>query len=304
MSKPSNFPTFSKVAVRSLVGGSGGGATGPTGPAGPAGAAGATGATGAGVTGATGPLGPTGATGPNGATGATGAGSTLTAFGADLAASTATLQWVAAISGSGGLGGTVPLHITTLQFDSAQANPLISQATTASVNAQPLTLRPQGSSAVAGNPGDLVVDLQTAGVGGTIPLLRVKYNGNPMGAIGSVAAGSGEFWLGQNTPASNNYALNTDNNNIFINNVGNTTGTVYVLNGAGVGAGVVGFWQNGVQFFLFGATQFGSGAGVVGISNRTTAPTTNPTGGGVLYAEAGALKWRGSAGTVTTMAPA
>lgn len=49
---------------------------------------------------------------------------------------------------------------------------------------------------------------------------------------------------------------------------------------------------------------FGSGAGVIGIANRTTAPTTNPSGGGVLYCESGALKYRGSSGTVTTIAPA
>jgi len=51
-------------------------------------------------------------------------------------------------------------------------------------------------------------------------------------------------------------------------------------------------------------TSFGGGVGVVGIANATTAPTTNPSGGGVLYAEAGALKWRGSAGTITTIAAA
>lgn len=50
--------------------------------------------------------------------------------------------------------------------------------------------------------------------------------------------------------------------------------------------------------------QFGSGAGVIGIANATTNPSTNPTGGGVLYSDAGALKWRGSSGTVTTIAPA
>lgn len=51
-------------------------------------------------------------------------------------------------------------------------------------------------------------------------------------------------------------------------------------------------------------TQFGSGERVIGIANATTVPTTNPTGGGVLYVEAGALKYRGSSGTVTTIAPA
>jgi hypothetical protein len=56
----------------------------------------------------------------------------------------------------------------------------------------------------------------------------------------------------------------------------------------------------------FGSTtgSFGGGDGVIGIANRTTAPSSNPTGGGVLYADSGALKWRGSGGTVTTIAPA
>lgn len=60
----------------------------------------------------------------------------------------------------------------------------------------------------------------------------------------------------------------------------------------------------GVQI---GATsaQFGGGnGGMVGITNTPTPPTTNPVGGGVLFVENGALKYRGSAGTVTTIAPA
>lgn len=49
---------------------------------------------------------------------------------------------------------------------------------------------------------------------------------------------------------------------------------------------------------------FGSGIGVVFITNAGTVPSTNPTGGGVLYVEAGALKYRGSSGTITTIANA
>jgi len=52
------------------------------------------------------------------------------------------------------------------------------------------------------------------------------------------------------------------------------------------------------------AGSFGGGDGLIGIADRTTAPSSNPSGGGVLYAEAGALKWRGSGGTVTTIAAA
>ena len=61
---------------------------------------------------------------------------------------------------------------------------------------------------------------------------------------------------------------------------------------------------NGGNVAILGTGSFGSGIGVVFLANRTTAPTSNPTGGGILYAEAGALKWRGSSGTVSTIAPA
>lgn len=55
------------------------------------------------------------------------------------------------------------------------------------------------------------------------------------------------------------------------------------------------FWNTG---------QVGGGIGVIGITNANTVPSTNASGGGVLYAEGGALKWRGSSGTTTVVAPA
>ena len=50
--------------------------------------------------------------------------------------------------------------------------------------------------------------------------------------------------------------------------------------------------------------QFGGGRGVIAIANAVAAPSVDPGGGGVLYVEGGALKYRGSKGTVTTIAPA
>jgi hypothetical protein len=56
---------------------------------------------------------------------------------------------------------------------------------------------------------------------------------------------------------------------------------------------------------LFSTTiSLGGGKGVLGIANAATVPSSNPTGGGVLYVQAGALKYRGSSGTVTTIANA
>lgn len=49
---------------------------------------------------------------------------------------------------------------------------------------------------------------------------------------------------------------------------------------------------------------FGGGTDVVFIANRSVAPSSNPVGGGILYCEAGALKYRGSSGTVVTLAVA
>jgi len=50
-------------------------------------------------------------------------------------------------------------------------------------------------------------------------------------------------------------------------------------------------------------SQFGSGRGVIAIANASRAPSGNPASGGILYVEGGALKFRGSNGTVTTIAP-
>lgn len=52
------------------------------------------------------------------------------------------------------------------------------------------------------------------------------------------------------------------------------------------------------------SASFGSGKGVLFLPNCNTVPTTNPVGGVLFYVEAGALKVRGSSGTVTTLAPA
>lgn len=53
-----------------------------------------------------------------------------------------------------------------------------------------------------------------------------------------------------------------------------------------------------------GVSSFGSSAAkVLGLANAT-APTSSPAGMGQLYVEGGALKFRGSSGTVTVLAPA
>lgn len=53
-----------------------------------------------------------------------------------------------------------------------------------------------------------------------------------------------------------------------------------------------------------GSSNGGGGVVCFVMQNAVTLPTTNPAGGGILYVDAGALKFRGSSGTVTVIAPA
>lgn len=76
---------------------------------------------------------------------------------------------------------------------------------------------------------------------------------------------------------------------ININNI------LYVNNGSGVG---------NLNLGIFSSGSFGGGQQVIFITNASTLPTSNPTGGGILYVDSGALKYRGSSGTITTIANA
>jgi hypothetical protein len=51
----------------------------------------------------------------------------------------------------------------------------------------------------------------------------------------------------------------------------------------------------------FNGSSFADGTKVLFIANASGVPTTNASGGGLLYVQSGALKYRGSSGTVTTL---
>jgi hypothetical protein len=113
--------------------------------------------------------------------------------------------------------------------------------------------------------------------GGTDKYIAIDFSGidrtTPNARIAALyGSGGSELHFG----TSNAYAIGITNDAIVINNCGN------------VGIGTT--------------DQFGDGVKVIGIANATTVPTSNPSGGGVLYVDGGALKYRGSSGTVTTIA--
>lgn len=79
-------------------------------------------------------------------------------------------------------------------------------------------------------------------------------------------------------------------------------GYVYIQSGTHIDLVIDGY---NAAFFPSGVTgSFGSGKSVIFIANATVTPSANPTGGGILYVEGGALKYRGPSGSITTIAPA
>jgi hypothetical protein len=84
----------------------------------------------------------------------------------------------------------------------------------------------------------------------------------------------------------------------------NSSGTVVArVNGSGLVAANGGLAvASSTNTFINGsATGVGGGVGIMAIGNVTTAPTSNPTGGGVLYVNTGAFAYRGTSGTGQTI---
>lgn len=156
--------------------------------------------------------------------------------------------------------------------------------------------------------------------GGTMPtagLVRVP-NGSTQNIISKRnAVDTDDTSLVHYTQPSDSLSIGTDNTFGGARQVSGIN--VYAAPGGAIGIGLgggtnvyitaagTGAYQN-VNLGLYGgAPSFpssGSGVGVFCVGNAGTVPTTNPSSGGVLYAEAGAGKWRGSSGTVTTFGPA
>lgn len=81
-------------------------------------------------------------------------------------------------------------------------------------------------------------------------------------------------------------------------NLGNNNGgSVYLAGNSGHGTGVAGN-------VLINNGDAADGGSVMAIGEVINVPTTGPGSGGILYVQAGALKYRGSGGTLTTIAVA
>ena len=150
--------------------------------------------------------------------------------------------------------------------------------------------------------------------------LQVYDNGNPEDLI--INGAGGNVGIGTNAPVSKLH-VNSATGVTTYTTIGNLNGgTQLGVDAAGVSvissyvANALRFGNNSSATFaetmrldasgnlLVGTTAAGtSAAKVIGMANAT-APTTSPAGMGQLYVEGGALKYRGSSGTVTTIANA
>jgi hypothetical protein len=183
--------------------------------------------------------------------------------------------------------GTTNTAQTTITINATQA-----AATTAGGN---ITIAPQAGGATSGVPGAFIVNIAAPNGGSAENYTQFQRAGSSLVYIGTGTLATTYGILAfSGAPSAANYALQGNTSVTYLN----AQTQIYLSISTG---NYSTYTQNGFQLFS-STTSFGGGTGVLGIANRSTAPTSNPTGGGVLYAEGGALKWRGSNGTVTTIA--
>jgi len=142
----------------------------------------------------------------------------------------------------------------------------------------------------ATTPGDLLTLQNNAG---TVDYLKVTSSGgftlsNGAANLTLVPGGSSVMYaltLARSASSGNSCDIWDSAGSRIV--IGPTASAPMLIAGANIGLGNM--------------TSWGGGIGVVGLINASVVPSTDPTGGGILYSEAGALKWRGSSGTVTTL---
>lgn len=228
--------------------------------------------------------------------------SALTSYGADLTGD-ATHQWVQSISGAGGAGGGIAINAGTFTWGASQS-PALSQGQQANgSNPANFVVNPQAPGAGAatsptGTPGSFVVNLALPVSTGADGGIQVRRNGVVYGQLGPFvnAPTQAALYVGNGVVPSV-----ADGTNHVIQVIGTAnayTDTIFNsasanskmrlrIGGALAARGFI-LSTDGVQI---GSETFslGGGSGIIGIANRTAVPTSNPTGGVAVYAQAGQL---------------
>lgn len=221
--------------------------------------------------------------------------------GSKLASNSVATTKMAQMSASTIMGNNSGVSATPSNLSVSQTRALLGLSTTDTVTFGKLAL---GGPAIGG------AVLAVNGAGGTSFSSVLAYFGDPL--ITAVGGNLSYISINKSGYQALLIGINKDTvtgavpvNSAFFSTYHGSTGMVF-------GRGAANGLPNAVDLSidsqgsvsLFSTGSFGGGVRVLSISNATTIPTTNPTGGGVLWCEAGALKYRGSSGTVTTIAAA
>jgi hypothetical protein len=220
--------------------------------------------------------------------------------GSKLTSNSVTTAQMAQMSANSIMGNNTGVSATPSNLSVSQTRTLLGLNTTDTVTFDNLTL---------GGPYIGSVALAVYGVGGTGISSVLAYFGDTATAV---AGNLYYISVNKNGFQSLLFGINKNSvtgsvpaNSVFFSTYSADTGMVF---GRGVANGLPNVvdlhitLQGNVSLFSTGS--FGGGVRVLSLSNATTVPTTNPTGGGVLWCEGGALQYRGSSGTVTTIAVA
>lgn len=193
-----------------------------------------------------------------------------------------------------------------------------SSGTYGSDTARRWTVRAESTPETGGNAGShfAIVRRTDAGVPIDAPFTILRTSGyvglantNPGAQLDVGSAGTNTIRVNRassttdfasmtfNSAGSDRWSMqlrNDGTSNLHVRDVGNSrTAMMFVGN------------ATASNISLFGTnTAFNGGAGVLFVANGGAIPTANPVGGGYLYVETGALKYRGSNGTTTVIAPA
>ncbi|MCU1500580.1 MAG: hypothetical protein JWM47_4533 [Acidimicrobiales bacterium] len=201
---------------------------------------------------------------------------------------------------------TTGANNTAVGFNAMLSN--TSGVTNTAVGYEALKANTTGANNVAVGQSALLVATSNNNTAVGLSALSANTNGDKNTAVGTNAGksnttGAANVAVGHNagsTDGTTATSVGLSNTTLLGQNAQATVGRVVVL-----GSALTGERASLALGCVGSATNLGSGVGaLIALNNADTVPSANHPSGGQLYAEGGALKWRGSSGTVSTLAVA